>query len=68
MSDPRWILFALLAVLLLSSARLCWQQWRGPARTRGLFDEVIVAVAMAHHKAVTTPMPTASASRSSHSP
>ena len=42
MSDPRWILFALLAVLLLSSARLCWQQWRGPARRRGLFASLLL--------------------------
>lgn len=42
MSDPRWILFALLAVLLLSSARLCWQQWRGPACTRGLFASLLL--------------------------
>lgn len=37
MSEPRWILIALLAVLLLASARLCWQQWRGPVRARGVF-------------------------------
>lgn len=42
MSDPRWILFALLAVLLLSSARLCWQQWRGPACTRDLFASLLL--------------------------
>ena len=42
MSDPRWILFALLAVLLLSSARLCWQQWRGPARASGVFATLLL--------------------------
>ncbi len=42
MSEPRWILIALLATLLLSSARLCWQQWRGPARTRGVFASLLL--------------------------
>ena len=42
MSEPRWILIALLAVLLLSSARLCWQQWRGPARTHGAFASLLL--------------------------
>ena len=42
MSEPRWILIALLATLLLSSARLCWQQWRGPARTRGVFAGLLL--------------------------
>ncbi|MER2020950.1 MAG: hypothetical protein ABS932_02085 [Stenotrophomonas sp.] len=46
MSDPRWILFALLAVLLLSSARLCWQQWRGPARANGVFATLLVLQAV----------------------
>ena len=42
MSEPRWILIALLATLLLASARLCWQQWRGPARTRGVFVSLLL--------------------------
>jgi len=42
MSEPRWILIALLAVLLLSSAHLCWQQWRGPARTRVVFASLLL--------------------------
>ena len=42
MSEPRWILIALLAVLALASARLCWQQWRGPARARGMFAGLLL--------------------------
>lgn len=42
MSEPRWILIALLAVLLLASARLCWQQWRGPLRARGVFAGLLL--------------------------
>jgi len=42
MSEPRWILIALLAVLALASARLCWQQWRGPARARGVFAGLLL--------------------------
>jgi len=42
MSEPRWILIALLATLLLAIARLCWQQWRGPARTRGVFASLLL--------------------------
>ncbi|MEN5203396.1 hypothetical protein ABE473_02865 [Stenotrophomonas sp. TWI700] len=42
MSEPRWILIALLAVLLLASARLCWQQWRGPVRARGVFAGLLL--------------------------
>lgn len=47
MSEPRWILIALFAVLLLSSARLCWQQWRGSARGRGVFASLLVLQAVA---------------------
>jgi len=46
-SEPRWILIALFAVLLLSSARLCWQQWRGSARGRGVFASLLVLQAVA---------------------
>lgn len=42
MSEARWILIALLAVLLLASVRLCWQQWRGPARTRIVFASLLL--------------------------
>lgn len=42
MSEPRWILIALLAVLLLASARLCWQQWRGPVWARGVFASLLL--------------------------
>lgn len=46
MSEPRWILIALLAVLALASARLCWQQWRGPARASGVFATLLLLQAM----------------------
>ena len=42
MNEPRWILIALLAVFALASARLCWQQWRGPVRTRGVFAGLLL--------------------------
>ena len=45
MNEPRWILIALLAVFALASARLGWQQWRGPVRTRGVFAGLLLVQA-----------------------